>query len=330
MKKEKYNLGPAWVLTADSIDAPIGSWINLGYTRGNIVASIVPGKAVLNRVDQVGVMPIADHVYYHPDSFELTVPLLDKQIDALIQVAPGSVKLTAGAKDAFALGKGMELEPAKAFCVVPVDQFEEGVPWWLAGDALYISKGVANVSNRIAVRKSPETDDLGAHEVTVTQVKGVGLSGGIGPIWAEIGGLNVVGLNDAASFEHAVPAASTQAALNGAGFTTVRGLVDLVGALDISGLVLTDLRGIEYAFRASGINVSSNSASQAEMSSLIVRLWKARGSLGLASCVINISLNNGVDADASARIAGTGAYAYGIASLSQANKSFTMAGDRRD
>lgn len=326
---EKYNLGPAWVLTADTIESPIGNWTNLGYTRGNIVAGIVAGKVVTNRVDQLGMIPIASSVFQHPNAFEITVPLLDKQIDVLLKAAPGSVKLTANAKDAFALPSGVAAETAKAFCIVPVDQYEEGVPWWKGADVIYIPKGVANISNRIDVKKEPENDDLGAYEVTITHVNHSHL-GGIGPIWIPAGGINPVGLNDASSLEHAVPAASTVTALNGAGYDTVRDLVDETGALNVSGGTLSDLRGIEYAFRASGINVSTNSVSEAEMSRFITTLWLVRHSLGLANCVIDISGNNGVDADATARINGTGAYLYSIAAIDQTNKGITVSGDQRD
>lgn len=328
---EQYRLGPCWIYTAPDVTDELALWASLGFTRGNVVATVQPGRLITNRVDQIGAIPYAAATYKFGDILQLGFPLLDKQIDTLLKVAPGSVKLTASAKDAFAFTKGVASLNGRAFALVPVDEFTENDPWWDAEHVIWMYKGIANINDRIDTFKRAESDDLGPYEVTVTHIDDANGRGGIGPVWIEAAGTDVLGFATASETSHRVTNADTEGALNTAGFTTMRSLVDNTGAIDISGNTpaLTDLAGLEYAFRSSSINVSSNNVSQANMSDFIDRLWEVRMRLGLASCVINISLNNGVDADATARINGTGAYLYAIAAVDQTNKTFTVSGDQR-
>lgn len=326
---ERYVIGPAWILTASSITDPLDQWTNLGYTRGNVTVGVVPGKLIKNFVDQIGSMPLASATYKFGDTFEIGFPMLDKQIDKLLKVAPGSVKLTNNSKDAFALPSGVGKESSRAFAVVPTDQYTEGDAWWDAPDAIWMFAGIANVNDQITNYKRREEDDLAPFDVSVTHVDNLNGRGGIGPVWLPIGGTNVLGFNVAAEMSKRVTDTDTENALNTAGFNTLRDLVDNTGSIDLSTNSLTDLSGLEYAFNSSGLNVSDNNVSQANMSDFIDALWKVRASLGDANCVIDISLNNGVDADATAKIDGTGDYLYGIQALDKTNKTFTVAGDQR-
>lgn len=326
---ERYPIGPGWVLTAPSITDPLDQWTNLGYTRGNITVGVVEGKLIKNYVDQLGAIPLASAIYKFGDTFELSFPLLDKQIDKLLKVAPGSVKLTNNSKDAFALPSGVGKQSGRAFAVVPVDQYTEGDAWWDAEDAIWMFSGIANVDNQIANYKRRQEDDLVPFAVTVSHIDDQNGRGGIGPVWIPIGGVNVLGFNDADEMSKRVTDSATESALNTAGFNTLRELVDNTGSIDLSTQTLTDLSGLEYAFNSSGLNVSDNNVSQANMSDFIDELWKVRFSLGAANCVIDISLNNGVDADAQAKIDGTGNYLYAIQAVDQTNKTITVAGDQR-
>lgn len=329
---EKYVIGPAWILTASNITDPLDQWTNLGYTRGNITVGVVPGKLIKNFVDQLGSIPLASATFKFGDTFELSFPLLDKQIDKLLKVAPGSVKLTNNAKDAFALPTGVGSQSSRAFAVVPIDQYTEGDAWWEADDAIWMFAGIANVDNQIANYKRLEEDDLTPFSVTVSHIDDQNGRGGIGAVWLPTtsnGGVDVLGFDVAAEMSKRVTDSDTETALNGAGFNTLRDLVDNTGAINLSASSLSDLSGLEFAYNSSGLDVSGNTVSQANMSDFIDELWKVRFYLGAANCVIDISGNNGVDADATAKINGTGNYLYAIQAVDQSNKTITVAGDQR-
>lgn len=327
-QKEEYRIGPCRILSAANVTDPIADWFDHGYTQGNVVATIQPGKTILNRVDQLGPIPLASAVWRFGDTFELSFPLIDKQLDNLLKVVPGSVKLTNNAKDALGIKTNVAKFSGRAWALVPVDEFTEDDPWWDADHAIMVFNGYANVNDRIQTYKLAEEDDLAPFEVTVTHVSSTHGRGTIGA--AYLAGVDVIGFNVAAEIDKRVTSAATVTALNGAGINTLRDLVDNTGALNLSGATLTDPAGLEYAFNSSAIDLSTNSIPQAEMSDLIDAIWKVRASFGAASCALTITGNNGVDADATARINGTGAYAYAINAVNQANKSITIAGDHRD
>lgn len=327
MSDKPYRIGPCWIFTASNVTDPLDQWYNLGYTRGNVLATIVDGKVITNTVDQLGNQRLAAATYKFGDSFELSFPLLDKQIDTFLKVAPGSVKLSGSSTDVFALSRGVKPLTGSAFALIPVDEYTEGDPWWNASHAIYLFNGFANVADQIEGFKQVEENDLGPYEVTVTHLHDDYGRGGIGALW--LLGKDVVGFNTASEMSYRVTDTDTETALNGAGFNTMRDLVDNTGNINLSTSSLTDLSGLEYAFNSSGLDVSDNSVSQANMSDFIDALWEVRASLGLANCVIDISLNNGVDADATAKINGTGDYLYAIQAVEQTDQAFVVEGDQR-
>lgn len=326
---ETYRIGPAWIFVADNVTDPLDQWTKLGYTQGNVTATVVDGKLLLSRVDQLGTLPPASFVYKQGDTIELNMPLLDKQIDNLIKVVPSAVKLTNNAKDAFAMTSGVEKITGQAFSVVPIEEFTEDDPWWDADFALWMFNGIANVDNQIDTFKRVEADDRHPYSVTVSHVDDSLGRAGIGPIWIPDHNIDVLGFDVAAEMGHRITDSDLETALNNAGFNTMRDLVGNTGSIDLSAGTLTTLPGLDYAFQSSGIDVSGNSVSESAMSDFIDRLWTRRASLGEANCVINISSNNGVDADATAKIDGTGNYLYAIQAVDQTNKTFTVEGDQR-
>lgn len=326
-QKEKYRWGPAWILTATNITDPLDQWYNLGYTRGNVTLTVLDGKLLQNYVDQIGRVPLAEALWKHPDAFEIGMPLLEKQIDTLLKVAPGSVKLSNNSEDALGFSNNVKKISGRAFAIVPTDQFTEGDAWWDAEDAVWMFKGIANVDSQIDTYKIKAEDDLSPYNVTVSHLDDGSARGGIGPVWLD--GANVLGFNVADEMSKRVTDSDTETALNNAGFNTLRDLVANTGSIDLSAQSLTDLSGLKYAYNSSGIDVSGNNVSQDKMSDFIDRLWERRYALGNANCVINISTNNGVDADAQAKIDGTGQYLYAIQAVDQTNKTITVAGDQR-
>jgi len=300
MSNENYNIGPCWIFTAPNVTDGFDSWANLGYTQGNVQATIQNGKYITNTVDQLGSTPYAAALYKFGDTFQFTFPLVDKQISTLLEVVPGATKLTGSSKEAFAIGAGMDFLSGAAFALVPVSQYTEGAPWWKSTNTIWMFKGYANPSSEIETFKQAAQNDLNAYSVTVTHVNDSHGRGGIGCVWRL--GVDVLGFNKAASFNYAVTNANTLSALNTAGFTTVRDLVANTGSISLANGTLTDISGLEYAFNSSGIDVSSNNITQASMSAFIHEVWLQRDILGNNSATIDISGNNGVNAQATAEI----------------------------
>lgn len=295
-------LGPCWILTAPSLEDPVDKWFNLGYTREPVTLQISPSQIRHSRVDQLGAIPLLGTGYLIPESAVIGASLTAKDIDTMLKVIPGASRITpAEGTDVLSLSSGVEKMTARAFALVPIEDFEEGEPWWKSGFAAYLRNAYVNVDNEFHTNSLPEDDDLNDYAVTFTEVKdpdkdrmhfmgdGYKLSGPVE---------NMVGFNDPDSMSFGVPEADTLAALNGAGYNTMRDLTNEVGAIDLSTQALTDPAGLEYAINCSGLDVSDNNISQALMSDFVHELWLNRELFGSNNCVIDLSLNNGLSAKA--------------------------------
>ncbi|MDZ7658085.1 hypothetical protein [Fodinibius sp.] len=299
---KRYRIGPCWIFTAPNVTDPFDQWTNLGYTQGNVIATFVNGKVILNRVDQLGNMPLAAATYKFGDSFELSMPLVDKQIDTMLKAVPGAVKITGSATDVFALGEGMDFISGEAFALVPVDEYTEGSPWWDAEHAIYMFKGYANVADQLDIFKEVEEDDLGAYEVTVTHVDDQNGRGGIGALWRL--GVDVVGFADTGSFSYGVTNSDTRDALNADGIDSMKALYDAT-TINISAHtpLLTETTGLRYGlYNVTDLNVSNNDFSQQELSDFVHEMWLVRTIMGANNCVIDLSGNNGLNTQATSEV----------------------------
>jgi hypothetical protein len=139
------------------------------------------------------------------------------------------------------------------------------------------------------------------------------------------------GFADIGPFAFGVTVQDTRVVLTADGIDTMRKLYDAT-AIDISAhsTPLTDTTGLRYGlYKATSFNVSDNNFSQSELSDFVDEMWKVRGLMGINSCVVDLSLNNGIDSDAQAKIDGTGDYLYAIQAVDQTNNAITVSGDQR-
>lgn len=167
-----YRVGPCRVFVAPSLTSALGSWVDLGETRGDVVFRVEPGRYAFGRTDQKGVTPLADAVWDTGPRGTPVAPMLDKGVAKLGEYFPGAVRTTASGEDALGFGNGPARVTPVAFSLVPVAEYTAGSEWADADHAIWLAGAVA-VSLGEFVSHLPDGDDAYAGNVLTVEFRGV-------------------------------------------------------------------------------------------------------------------------------------------------------------
>lgn len=176
---ETYRVGPAKVFVAAAITDPVESWVDLGETRGDVVARMESGGIATGRADQSGSSPRADGVYRLGNRVVATLPFLDKAITKLVQYFPGAVTTTDGVDTALGFGNGVASVSPKAFALVPLDEYTAGSPWWGSESVIWIPEGVARVVGPLTANLPDGDDAIPVFEVELASLTDDSLPSGM-------------------------------------------------------------------------------------------------------------------------------------------------------
>lgn len=176
---ETYRVGPAKVFVAAAITDPVESWVDLGETRGDVVARMESGGIATGRADQSGISPRADGVYRLGNRVVATLPFLDKAITKLVQYFPGAVTTTDGVDTALGFGNGVASVSPKAFALVPLDEYTAGSPWWGSESVIWIPEGVARVVGPLTANLPDGDDAIPVFEVELASLTDDSLPSGM-------------------------------------------------------------------------------------------------------------------------------------------------------
>lgn len=176
---ETYRVGPAKVFVAAAITDPVESWVDLGDTRGDVVARMEPGGVATGRADQSGSSPRADGVFRLGNRVVATLPFLDKAITKLVEYFPGAITTTDGVDTALGFGNGVASVSPKAFALVPLDEYTSGSPWWGSESVLWIPEGVARVVGPLTANLPDGDDAIPVFEVELASLSDDSLPNGL-------------------------------------------------------------------------------------------------------------------------------------------------------
>lgn len=167
-------IGPARILVAATVSTGLSGWTDIGVTRGDVRFRPLEGRVAFGRTDQAGGTPLAGAAWVTGPGATVIAPLLDHDVDKMIEWFPGAVKTTASGETALGWGHGFGLVTPMAFSLVPVLEYTEGEVWWEAEHAVWITRGVAVVvgESRMAL---PEGDDALEGSVMEVEIRCVGL-----------------------------------------------------------------------------------------------------------------------------------------------------------
>ena len=155
-------IGPCYLFSSDNITDPLSTWVNGGKIRGNVIDRYLNSNVQMGKADQSGRTPRADSIYLSgspQDGYEL--PLLNYQIDEILKVMPGSVKVTNAAKEAIGFSTPASTLTTKAFALVPVSAYNADTPgsWWSDDNVRYIEEGLLHITGEFSY-KLPDGDDI--------------------------------------------------------------------------------------------------------------------------------------------------------------------------
>ena len=197
---EVFTVGPMRLLTAAAIEDPVEDWTDLGSSRGDVRVNLEGGHYSFGRADQIGRAPTADGVFFIGHDTRVRYPMLQHDIEVLVDAVPRSVVITAGAKKALGFGSKFATVTPKAFALVPEGDYVAGSPWWGNNDVTWLPKATLHVLGewRYAL---PEGEDALAGTVFEVEIRAVSDDsydervrlGGIGCI--DLFGVGAVGLD---------------------------------------------------------------------------------------------------------------------------------------
>lgn len=170
---ESFRVGPCKILVADFPTDPVSAWVDLGDTRGDVTVRVEAGRYAFGRADQLGGTPLADAVWGTGPRLSCSVPLLEHSLTKLEEVFPGSVLTTDGVDSALGFGNGVASASAKAYCLVPLDQYTAGSSWEEAADVIWIPRGIV-VSADPRPLALPDGDDALSGSGHVIQIIATG------------------------------------------------------------------------------------------------------------------------------------------------------------
>ena len=155
-------IGPCYLFSSDNITDPLSTWTNHGKIRGNVIDRYLNSNVQTGKADQSGRTPRADSIYITgspQDGYEL--PLLNYQIDEILKVMPGAVKVTNAAKEAMGFSTPASTITTKAFALVPVSAYNADVAgnWWSDDNVRYIEEGLLHITGEFSY-KLPDGDDI--------------------------------------------------------------------------------------------------------------------------------------------------------------------------
>lgn len=182
-------VGPAVLLTADNLTDPAERWTNMGSTRGAVTVGVDVRKA-MGSVDQSGRTPLASSVYRVGEIVAVQAPLLDRTIAVMVRSWPGATVVSSGGATALAAGSGVSKVTARAFALVPVEEYTEGGAWWGSPNAIILPAAVLQIDGDL-VHQLPEGEDALSGSVYTVSITSLGAltgatalrSGGIGQTW---------------------------------------------------------------------------------------------------------------------------------------------------
>ena len=138
----------------------------LGFSRGDVTVS--PNlNIVTGRVDQVGTSPLADAVWASGHGPQATIPLIDEDIDKMVEYVLGSAKQTRGSNTSWGIGSGFtKLEDIGTLAMIPVNELSTGTNGIDAPNGQWFPAAVCTNFGDF-VNNLPEGNDaFQAHEVT--------------------------------------------------------------------------------------------------------------------------------------------------------------------
>lgn len=339
MSKKVINLGPHRILTAPSIEDIFANWTDIGATRGDIVLTVDSGRVATSRVDQHGVTPLSESVFRLGHGMEVSFPLVDKSIESLLRVSPNSVKESNGGFDALGFGSTPDFVSPVAFVLIPEFVYAKNDvnAIWKNNLTTWIKEGYVVIQGEHNQSLPEGTDDVLSENVLDCMLRQVADTnhpyvGGWGPLFTlPSNPIYVMGSNNPTQLALAVPDAQLRSDLSGDNLETVADLYGNTTAIDYSvSTTIADATGIEYLAQTTSINLSgnaittapnlenmtqlvtldlsNNSISEEDLSTLIGQLWKIREELGANSATLTLASNNGLDAEATEQVQGTGKY----------------------
>ena len=155
-------IGPCYLFSSAKITDPLSTWTNHGKIRGNVIDRYLNSNVQTGKADQSGRTPRADSIYITgspQDGYEL--PLLNYQIDEILKVMPGAVKVTNAAKEAVGFSTPASTLTTKAFALVPVSDYDEDLPggWYDSDHVRFIEDGLLYITGEFSY-KLPDGDDI--------------------------------------------------------------------------------------------------------------------------------------------------------------------------
>jgi len=172
-----YRTGPAWILSAPTIDTPLAEWTLLSKTREGVVVRTSSGFISVGKSDQIGETPLASSVRKVGSQIEsIESTFLNIDIDEIQKAIPGSVKVTNATEEAIGISQlGSTLTPL-AFAVVPVNDYNEDVPgdWFDSLNYWIIEKGLLEITGETTFRLDTGEDNLSGYQVSIAPFSNVG------------------------------------------------------------------------------------------------------------------------------------------------------------
>jgi len=167
-----FRLGPCRLLSSANITDPLATWHDHGYIRGNVLDRYADNYVQSGRADQSGRTPRADAVYVSGSpQAGYTIPLLNYQLDEILRVFPGAVKVTNTTKEAIGISTPASTLTPRAFALVPEADYDEALPgnWYDSPHVRYIEQGILHITESFTYNL-PDGDDILESKAYVCEV----------------------------------------------------------------------------------------------------------------------------------------------------------------
>lgn len=125
MMSAPLTLGPAFILRAPTLAAPLSEWKVVAHTQGDVTVIPSPEIAYVH-ADQAGGSPVDGRGRW---GFTFAFSALERDLQTMERVLPGSVRSTT-TPDALGFKTRTHRFTPAAYAIVPEDDYAEGNPGW--------------------------------------------------------------------------------------------------------------------------------------------------------------------------------------------------------
>lgn len=161
-----YRVGPCWAFLGNPLTASGADMTFIGKTRGDV--TVAPNVSIsLGRVDQQGVTPLPDAVFFSGLAPIVTLPLVDEDKAKMAEYLTGATLESNGGFDAVGFGSGFKkiaLADIKTLALLPVKESYPAEPAE-DPDAIWLPAVIANQFGTLTFNLPDGGDDsLNPHE----------------------------------------------------------------------------------------------------------------------------------------------------------------------